>query len=95
MSLPAAAHAAVQAETKRARNAAARTNRLRVAAMRILHATDAEGAEYTLALGASEPDRAYVLRRNRQTGEWGCTCFTNRWQRRCAHLEAIEAAGEG
>ncbi len=90
MLLPTAAHQAVQAETKRRRNAFARANRVRVAGVRVLRATDDAGAEYLLALGDKEPTRAYVLRRGKD-GAWTCDCFMNRWQRRCAHLEAVEA----
>jgi hypothetical protein len=94
MSLPAATHAAVLAEQKRRRNAGARANRVRVAGVKVLRATDTEGRDYLLALGDKEPSRAYVLRRDKKTGALVCDCFMNKWQKRCAHVEAAEQAEE-
>jgi hypothetical protein len=80
MALPAAAHRAIQAERKVMRNAGARANRVRVAGVKVLQATDAEGQSYVLALGDKQPSRAYVLRRDKKTGALVCDCFMARWK---------------
>lgn len=52
------------------------------------------GRTYLLVVTSAEPARAYIVTKDKKTAAWVCTCFVNRWQRRCAHLEAVEAWAE-
>ena len=94
MPLPSSAHAAVQAERKAMRNAGARANRIRVAGVKVLQATDAEGRKYTLCLGDKEPSRAYVLRRDKKTGALVCDGFMAKWKGGCVRIEAAEFSAQ-
>ncbi|MGH2354090.1 MAG: hypothetical protein ACRDJN_20990 [Chloroflexota bacterium] len=77
-----------------AQHAKRTASRLKVAGAVIIRGQGSDGKPYLLVLTANEPERGYVVARDKKTQAWTCTCFTARWRRTCAHLEAVEAAEE-
>lgn len=96
MALPAAEHAQVQRQVMNVRNSAARSrraaNRLRVAGAVVIRGQGDDGRDYVLVLSSREPERGYLVQKDKKTQAWVCTCFNARWRRTCDHLDAITAA---
>jgi len=89
----------VSRETRTARNRGAAVrraaNRQRVSGAIVLTATDSAGLRYVLVMvPAKEPGKAYLVTREKKSGQWICGCFRARWQHGCDHLEAVRLLPE-